>query len=519
MQRLPFLLRTMLRRNRKGPSARYDVHWESALPAPAADGITLLTDHYAPVTDQPCPTVLLRSPYIRSGFPWNYLYGALVAEQGFHVVFQSSRGTGGSGGDFHFWRNEGPDGQAAVDWIRKQEWFTGELYTLGPSYCAYAQAALALDPPPEWRGAVMQVGQTHPYEFFWGGGAFRLERALVGGVALFNQALTAGDLFRAIVRMRLTLRRAIGRAPLLDAYPSIFGGRRPAFEEWIAHPEPEFWTEADLRSTSDTLAVPVSLCTGWWDLSTEQVIEQYQRLRAAGTDADLLIGPWTHTSSLEDGWGEIFGQTLRRLRGEPAAYAVRVHVGGADEWRDLPSWPPPGARPSVHTLSSWSGPGETTFRYDPADPTPAHGGPLQSPTQGQRDNAPLEKRADVVTFTGPALESAVEVLGPVRAELDATTTARSGDLFVRLCDVDPDGRSINVCDGLTRITGDPTIVDLGSTAHVFRAGHRMRLLVAGGAHPRYLRNYGTGEPVGPARRMVPTTTTVRHTSSVIVSVV
>ncbi|MET0426549.1 MAG: CocE/NonD family hydrolase, partial [Actinoplanes sp.] len=271
----------MLRRNRKGPSARYDVQWEPALPAPAADGSTLLTDHYAPATDQPGPTVLIRSPYIRSGFPWNYLYGALVAEQGFHVVFQSSRGTGGSGGDFHFWRNEGPDGQAAVDWIRKQEWFTGELYTLGPSYCAYAQAALALDPPPEWRGAVMQVGQTYPYEFFWGGGAFRLERALIGGIALFNQALTAGDLFRAILRMRVTFQRAINRAPLLDAYPSIFGGRRPAFEEWVAHPEPEFWAESDLRSTSDTLTVPVSLCTGWWDLSTEQVIEQYQRLRAA----------------------------------------------------------------------------------------------------------------------------------------------------------------------------------------------------------------------------------------------
>src|SRR3954453_2988783 len=145
MQRLPLTLRLLLRRPRKRPSPRYDVRWRPALAVPAADGGPLLTDHYAPVTDEPCPTVLLRAPSVRSGFPWNYLYGALVAEQGFHVLLQSSRGTGGSAGEFHAWRNEPADGQAAVEWIRKQEWFTGELYTLGSSYMAYAQWALAVD--------------------------------------------------------------------------------------------------------------------------------------------------------------------------------------------------------------------------------------------------------------------------------------------------------------------------------------------------------------------------------------
>jgi uncharacterized protein len=530
MRKLPLFLRMLRRRARKGPSARYDVRWQPAVPVPAADGSPLLTDHYAPLTDEPCPTVLLRAPYIRSGFPWNYLYGVLTAEQGFHVLLQSSRGTGGSGGEFHTWRNEAPDGQAAVEWLREQDWFTGDLYTLGASYMAYTQGALAEKPPPEWKAAVMQVGFTDPHEFWWGGGAFRLERGLVGGLALFGQAMTTKDYIRAVIRMQRNLKKAIRRVPLLDAYPPVFGGRRPALEEWLAHPEPEFY--ADAAITADP-GIPVSLCTGWWDLEPAQVIEQFQRL----PDADLLIGPWTHTSSLEKGWEEIFAQTMRRLHGEPAAYRVRVHVGGPGEWRDLPSWPPSGVREEKWHLGSGSltrqknqvarrknqvarqeNQGQTTFRYDPSDPTPSIGGPLQSRTQGQVDNKELEKRADVVLFTSEPLTEVVEVMGPVHAEFDATTTAASGDLFARLCDVDPAGKSINVCDGLARIADGRTVVPMSHAGHRFRAGHRLRLLVAGGAHPRYLRNYGTGEPPGPATRMVATETTIRHSSELVLTV-
>jgi hypothetical protein len=514
----------LMGRSRKGPSARYDVRWEPARPVPAADGSPLLTDHYAPVTGDRCPAVLVRAPYIRSGFPWNYLYGALVAEQGYHVLLQSSRGTGGSGGEFHAWRNEPADGRAAVAWLREQPWFSGDLYTLGASYMAYSQWALGVDPPPEWRGAIMQVGMSDLRRFFWPGGAFALERSLVGGIALFGQALGVREYMWAILRLALHLKRVIGRVPLLDVYPAAFGGRREAFEEWIAHPGEDYWRDADLMPVADKLAVPVSLCTGWWDLAPEQVVEQYTRLRAAGHDPDLLIGPWTHTSSLEDGWSELFGQVLRRLRGESPAGRARVFVTGAEQWRDLPSWPPAG-RPErlflgAGTLGQGAGEGSATFRYDPADPTPSLGGALQSKTQGRRDNAVLEARADVLTFTGEPLAEAVEVMGAVRAEFDASTTEASADLFARLCDVDPLGKSVNICDGLTRFSeAGRVVVEMGPAGHRFKPGHRIRLTVAGGAHPRYLRNYGTGEPPGPAIRMVPTETTVRYTSALVLPVV
>jgi len=88
-------------------------------------------------------------------------------------------------------------------------------------------------------------------------------------------------------------------------------------------------------------------------------------------------------------------------------------------------------------------------------------------------------------------------------------------VFVRLCDVDPQGRSWNVTDGILRLTpaalAEETVtVTMSSTAHQFAPGHRFRLQVSGGAHPRFARNTGTGEPLATATRLVPTDLEVYH---------
>jgi putative CocE/NonD family hydrolase len=515
MERLPLSTRMMWRRNAGGPPARYDVVRETGLEVPAADGTPLLTDHYAPVTTDPSRTVVFRSPYGR-GFPWNLLFGTRFAEQGFHVLLQSTRGTGGSGGEFHFWRNEAADGPATIEWLRKQDWFDGTFATAGPSYFGYVQWHLALDPPPEWRAAAIQVPVHDPHGGFWGRGSFGLEMALVGGISLVEQNLGPAGYTRALVRLARHLRRVTRGVPLIEVYPRAFGGRRPSFEGWLTHPEAAdpYWAGSDVGAVAETITVPVSLTTGWHDLCLDQTLTQYGRLRRAGQNPPLLIGPWTHTSPFDRGWSEVFPWALAHLRGEPRPFPIRVYITGAGEWRDLPAWPPPSRDLPWQPVSE-----AASFTYDPADPTPSIGGKLQSRTAGAVDNRTLESRADVRTFTSEPLTDPLEIAGPVRAEMAATTTAASADLFVRLCDVDAGGRSINVCDGLARIAGGTTTVEMSSAAHRFRPGHRMRLQVSGGAHPRFARNYGTGEPLATATRMVPATTTVGPRSIVHLPVV
>ena len=518
MQRLPAYLRILQRRGRPGPPARYDVTWEPGLAVPLADGTTARADHYAPVTDEPCPAILIRSPY-GFGFPWNSLFGVQLAEQGFHVVLAATRGY------IAFGRHETDDALAAVAWLREQEWFTGSFGTLGGSYLAYTQWALAAEPPPEWTAAVIQVSAHKPG--FWQSDAFALELGLVGGLGLFSQADGFWKYAGAILRLQRNLRRVLRRVPLLESYRAAFGGRRPAFEDWLTHPgvDDAYWKGSDFSGSAASLGVPTSLATGWWDITMDQTLQQYARMRAAGHDPDLLIGPWTHTSIYDKGWREALPQALRRLRGEEPGQRVRVHVGGAGEWREFAQWPPAGVSESrwhlgPGTLQASPGAGSSTFHYDPADPTPSFAGQLLSPSQGQRDNAKLERRDDVLTFTSAPLPAAVEVLGPVRAEVDVDFTASSADVFARLCDVDAQGRSLNVTDGFVRLTGGGrAIVEMSHTAHRFAPGHRIRLQVSGGAHPRWTRNYGTGEPVATATRMLANDTTVHHSSALVLSVV
>jgi uncharacterized protein len=208
---------------------------------------------------------------------------------------------------------------------------------------------------------------------------------------------------------------------------------------------------------------------------------------------------------------EALGFGLAHARGvePPAREPVRLWVMGEEAWRGFPSWPPPGYSPQAFYLgpdgaldrerpaSPEAGPDR--YRYDPADPTPAVGGVrMVRDGAGRVEQAALEARADVLTYTTPPLPSDVEVIGEVSAQIWVRSSLPHADVFVRLCDVDPDGRSWNVCDGLASLSGADQVtaanVRLWPTAYRFKAGHRIRVQVASGAFPRYARNPGTGEP-------------------------
>ncbi|GAA1180175.1 CocE/NonD family hydrolase [Kitasatospora gansuensis] len=528
-QRPPRTARLLRRTLRGLPPRRYRVGHHPALPVPAADGARLLTDHYLPLGDGEFPTVLLRSPYGR-GFPWAPLYGLALAEQGFHVLIQSCRGTGGSGGEAALWRHERADGLATVEWLREQPWFDGRLGTIGPSYLGYTQWALAADPPPELRAMVVQNGIHDPHAFFHSGGVLNLENALVAAVGLANFDRGPGTLLRASARLQRNLRRATRGLPLRDAYPAATGGRLAALDGALDHPDPAdpYWAGSDLGPVAERHAIPTALVTGWSDVCLGQTLRQWERLRAAGCAGSLLIGPWTHTSTLGPGLPEVFRESLAWLRAhlcdDPSglrAQPVRVSLDGG--WRELADWPGGGTGLRWYLADGRlvterpTPAGPVTVRIDPADPAPPAGGPLLSQQAGPRRNNRREARPDVLTFsTGPLTETG-ELRGPVAKNL--LVTAGHTDLFTRLCDVDPRGRSVNVCDGVLRLAptgGRPAAVtvELDHTAHRFAAGHRLRLQLGGAPHPRYARNPGTGEPDATATTLSATELTVHQPSSV-----
>jgi putative CocE/NonD family hydrolase len=96
----------------------------------------------------------------------------------------------------------------------------------------------------------------------------------------------------------------------------------------------------------------------------------------------------------------------------------------------------------------------------------------------------------------------------VSAEIFLRSNTEYTDLYVCLCDLAPSGRSTNVCDGYRRLRPDTAAdarkveIEFWPTAYRFKAGHRIRIIVTSGAHPRYARNPGGGEPLGDATTMV-----------------
>lgn len=155
---------------------------------------------------------------------------------------------------------------------------------------------------------------------------------------------------------------------------------------------------------------------------------------------------------------------------------------------------------------------------------------MVSVSAGPKDNRAIEARADVLTFTTEPLAADVEAIGPVRVRLYARSSIPHVDYFARVCEVNPRGRSVNVCDGIVRMQapsaalhdprgdgpgdgpGGVRVADivLWPLAHRFRRGHRIRLQISSGAHPRFGRNPGTGEPLATGRSLHPSEHEIFH---------
>jgi putative CocE/NonD family hydrolase len=538
-RRLPRRVRVIRRLTRELPPARCGVAWVPRIEVPGADGVTLLTDHYVPRADQARGTVLVRTPYGR-GFPWAHLYGAAFAEQGFHVLLQSCRGTGGSTGGFEPFRNEAADGQATVAWLRDQDWFTGRLGTIGASYLGYTQLVLAAKPPPELKAAVVQVGVSDPSEIVYPGGVFALANVLSATAATFSsEGMTRAA--RMLLGLQLRYKRAVRILPLRQACRQALGEPVPFLEKWLEldGPDDPYWQE--LRPDLAGWQAPTAIQGGWYDAALDQGLAQYAALRAQGCEVSLLVGPWSHASAFsKDGLRRISREALAWMNahlaqdaGEDRAAPVQVFVGGVAEWRELAEWPPHeseqtwylhgdgklsrdvpiGTAPedTAPEDTAPAGTGQSSWRYDPADPTPSVGGQLLSPEAGPRDNRAVEARPDVLVFTSLPLPAPLDVLGPVRASLHLRVSTGHADIFVRLCDVDAEGRSLNVADGILQTAGEDVVtVTMSSAAHQFAAGHRLRLQVSGGAFPRFARNPGTGEPRATATHLIPADIVVYH---------
>jgi putative CocE/NonD family hydrolase len=510
------------------PPARTGYAVTRGLRVPMRDGVTLAADLYSP-TSHAQGTLLVRGPYGR-GMPSSLLLARIFAARGYAVLFVSSRGTFGSAGVFDPMRTEVADGQDVVRWMVDQDWFTGSFATLGASYLGYTQWALLVDPPAALAAAVVTVGPHDIARHTWGTGALNLDLLAWSDLVAYQED---GGLLRAARRQATAgrrLRPVLDALPVADAGERHFAGRAPWYRDRVTRPDPSdpFWAPMRNGAALDRVNVPVLLVGGWQDLFIGQTIEQYTRLHQRGIDVAMTVGPWTHVEVVGKGAGVLARESLDWLdhhlagrAGSTRTSPVRVFVTGVDAWRDLLAWPPDTVQQEWHLqpgggLTAQTPPADapaSTFTFDPADPTPTVGGPLLS-GGGVVDDTALASRADVLALTSAPLPADMEVLGAPVVELAHSSDNPHVDVFARISEVDPRGRSHNVTEGYLRLDpardGGPVTVRLLDTAHRFTAGNRLRLLLAGGSHPQYARNLGTDENPGTGTTLRPSTHVIGH---------
>lgn len=548
--------RYVARKYRLPPAKTHAVKHRRDLRVPMQDGVVLLADHYYPSPGGKLPTILMRSPYGRRNSQFR-LYTRLLAERGFQVLVQSCRGTFGSGGEFFPFCNERVDGLATIAWLKEQTWYSGEYSMLGPSYLSFVQWAAAVSgsylPKPEssasdpaesesgCSGSTIPLDSADPdlkalvpivtgAEFrslIYPGESFSLESMLSWSQGMVSQEeIFWISLFKKSRRAR-RLKKAYNHLPLRETDRLATGKTQGYYQEWLEHAAPgdDWWDSMDHRPAVARVKAPVHLIGGFYDVLLPQTLECYRILVDHGQSPYLTIGPWTHETTISQ--PETLNETLAwleaHLQHNPAGLRkspVRLYVMGRNEWKDFSTWPPEGYQPERWYLreNGWLGKSilvhsqPDRFSYNPANPTPSVGGSSLTSNSGTRNNRELEARQDVLTFTSKPLDQDLEVIGPLRVELFVRSSQPYADFFARLCDVFPTGESINLSDGIIRCEPErfPTTpegvtrveIELWPVANLFKAGHRLRLQISGGAHPRFARNPGSGEPLATARNLL-----------------
>jgi putative CocE/NonD family hydrolase len=477
---------------------------------PMRDGVKLATDVHKPEGTSPLPVILGRTPYNKNSLDG---IGPEAIKRGFIFVAQDCRGRFASEGENLPFNLDGPDGFDTLEWIAKQPWCNGKIGTWGGSAGAITQFQMITSGTDKISSQHLTVGAPNLYDVIYINGVFR--KALVE------------DWLR-------------GAQWSSNALP-----------RWVSHPiYDDYWRERDASRQYEHVNAPAMHIGGYWDIFAQATIDAFVGYQEKGGPKArgkqrLVLGPWTHgvlqdkagelifpngknpPGDLQDAW-KWFDLTLKsntsNLHVEPAVtYYVIGDVNDpkapGNVWRTAEQWPPVKANPTSYffradrTLSK-SEPATTdpvadplTYIYDPSNPVPTVGGTQLTIPAGPMDQKIVEERPDVLVFTSAPLTNPIEVTGRVRARIWVSADVPDTDFIARLCDVYPDGRSFNLCEGAIRARfrdgrdketfiepGKPFAleIDLWSTSVIFNTGHRMRLQIASSSAPGYDPNPNTG---------------------------
>ena len=406
-------------------------------PVETRDGVSLSTDVYRPADpetgdpiDEPMPALLERTPYDKRASERVENAGRYYARRGYVVALQDVRGRYASEGEFYLLKNEAEDGADTVEWLADRPYCDGQVGTMGTSYMAWVQTALATQDPEGLAAMFVNQGAANAWEAtLRHNGAFErrwLTWALTLGAPGAQRALSDTDLRRKLAAT--DTRDVLASPPVIEGQSPL--SLLPNYERYVfdyatTEGESEFWDSPSLnfvRHYEGMADVPTVYSGSWYDSYAKATADNFAALsERKESDQFLIMGPWTHggqstwtrTFSGETDFGEaaVVDYLETRLRffdhylkgkgtwaDQPPVRYFRMGTGDGSlapggrlahggEWAGGEGWPPSGVETTTYyargdgTLST-DRPEETgsatTYEFDPRDPVPTIGGNCSS---------------------------------------------------------------------------------------------------------------------------------------------
>lgn len=503
------------------------------------DGTRLAMNVYRPAVDG--RPVEARLPVVFAFTPYRARYrdasGSIVEavnapdlglrallSHGYVVAVADVRGKGASFGRRRGMqdRTEAMDGHDLVEWLAAQPWSDGNIGMTGCSYLGGAAIQVATTAPPHLRAVFSGASDFDKYDFVRRGGItgqFNTRPDEPLSVDLASVPVDDdpdGELLRAAVAEHA------GNDPMAALWNTM-----PYRDSMSRYTGTRFWEEVGPYTYLDELrnsGIAFFLWGNWRDEPTSQLLQA-----AVNLDGRALIGPGSHCVpppgvDLGELQRRFFDRHLKGRRNgiddEPRFRWWTLDGRGEDPWTagdELPGR-------SVARTSLYLAPGRSGTVGSVNDGTLLPQAPAARRDRFTVDYdvataeyfpfwpAVLDEKG--LTYTSLPLAEDVTVTGHPIAYLEVSSDQPSGNVFVYLEEVAPDGKAENVAFGrlalwnrklvdapydnlglpwhsgraedVLRVTPGETYaleIALMPTSKVFRAGHRLRFSVRG-ADPR-----------------------------------
>lgn len=503
------------------------------------DGVKLATEVWIPETKEHnmrFPTIFIRTPYGKDLISESQLR---FVQRGYALVVQDVRGREKSEGEFSSKGSEILDGDDSLNWIVEQFWCDGNIGMIGASYLGYVQWAAASTGNPHLKAIVSIVTAGSPFGDLPRKGGTMASGILAWIFAMsrrrfFPEAMDRDD-WEQIVKMR----------PIQDIPKNILGKPILFWDNYMNHSTyDEFWERMDWSKKGHKINVPSLILSGWFDDNGQGSLEAWNiNSKHNRKNMKMILGPWLHKANTNRDIGDIsFGNNAIRYdidlafqrwfdkylkdmdTGIDREPAVEYYVQGSNEWKTSDTWTPDKSLmknlylDSMRKANTSNGDGKLTWEkefnnefdeylYNPLDPTPHLIDLKENELNVPANYKDVEKRKDVLIYTSDVLQEEVTIAGEVFAEIYAETSAKDTDWVVRLTDVDVEGNSRRLVDGVYRakyvdefrkesLLSENEIrkyrIVMFHTSNTFKKGHRIRVQITSSAENLIFPNQNTG---------------------------